>query len=754
MPEMPPATPMDDADDDLIELLDDDHDAPAARALGSTWEVLIVDDDADVHRATEMALRDIHIEGRALQLIHAYSRQEAITLVERHEDLAVILLDVVMESDDAGLQMVGDVRQRLKREAVRIILRTGQPGYAPELDTIRHYDINDYRTKSELTRVRLFTSLTVAVRVYRQMRAHEQTRRGLEMVVRASTELSKLHGMHLFAQGVVSQLCALLGIQPEGLICAQAGLQGRDDPARVIAAAGRYGALIQRPLSELGLPHVQAALQRCLSERHSHFEAGLALYFATSDGRGLAAYIDHPAALQALDRHLVEVFCSSMSAGFENVLLYGRLVDQAYVDPLLQIPNLNQLLETLSQPSLQPRSADAPMTLAVIDIDSFAAINDMLGHGFGDAVLRAVSQRLREQLSADCTLARVSADVFGVLGPAQEVHADGLLALFGQPFMVLGQSVRLSATLGLVKLDEHADRGPELLKDAHLALKRAKLQRRGTACYFSQEMGQDARARMQLLDSLRAAAGSQELFAAYQPKVCLTSGRVLGLEALMRWRRPDGTMVPPDRFIPLAEQSGLMMVLGHFVTHSACAQLRRLHEAGHTALTMAINVSHAQLREPDFLPLLANVLSDTGVHPPSIELEITESMAADDMGLIQQRLKDIRALGLKVAIDDFGTGFSSLSVLRHLQADRLKIDRSFIAEIEHDSRIARMVVQLGHLLDMQVIAEGVETEAQRSLLMAMGCDEGQGWLFAQAMTEDALLPWLEGARTTATPPAA
>ena len=185
-----------------------------------------------------------------------------------------------------------------------------------------------------------------------------------------------------------------------------------------------------------------------------------------------------------------------------------------------------------------------------------------------------------------------------------------------------------------------------------------------------------------------------------------------------------------------------MMVLGSFVTHTACATLRRLHEAGHTSLTMAINVSHAQLREPDFVPLLAHTLQETGVPPQAIELEITESMAADDLTLIQQRLQDIRALGLSVAIDDFGTGFSSLSVLRHLQAQRLKIDRSFIAEIEHDSRIARMVVQLGQLLGMQVIAEGVETPAQRAMLQAMGCDEGQGWLFAHPMEEGTLLAWL------------
>ena len=185
-----------------------------------------------------------------------------------------------------------------------------------------------------------------------------------------------------------------------------------------------------------------------------------------------------------------------------------------------------------------------------------------------------------------------------------------------------------------------------------------------------------------------------------------------------------------------------MMVLGNFVTHSACVQLRRLHEAGHTHLTMAINVSHAQLREPDFVPLLAHTLTETGVRRDAIELEITESMAADDLSLIEQRLEDIRALGLTVAIDDFGTGFSSLSVLRHLKADRLKIDRSFIAEIEHDSRIARMVIQLGHLLGMQVIAEGVETASQRDLLLSLGCDEGQGWLFARPLQDEALLAWL------------
>lgn len=458
--------------DELLPLIEDgpDTDLPASIDTGTPWSVLVVDDDVDVHHATEIALRGLLIEGRPLTLLHAHSRAEALALIERTEDLAVMLLDVVMESDDAGLTLVREVRTRLRREALRIILRTGQPGYAPELVTIRDYDINDYRTKSELTRVRLFTSLTTAVRAYRQMRAHEQTRRGLEMVVRASTELSKLHGMQLFARGVVNQLCALLGMLPEGLICAQAGLENEDDPARVIAAAGQYGELIQRPLHELGLPRVQAALERCLNERRSHFEDGMTLYFATSEGRGLAAYIDHRADLPPLDRHLLEVFCSSISAGFENVLLYGQLADQAYLDPLLQIPNLNHFLKCLSELSMP----DAKQNLAVVDIDSFASINDMLGHGFGDALLRTVSNRLTSSLGERCTVARVSADVFGVLGPKELVDAEPLQRHFAMPFLVQGQTVRLSATMGLVRLGQPAGAGAELLNDAHLALKRAK----------------------------------------------------------------------------------------------------------------------------------------------------------------------------------------------------------------------------------------------------------------------------------------
>lgn len=735
---------MSSSDDQAAPALDDEsiliEDEPQGLANASgerVWTILVVDDDPDVHQATDLALRGMEVEGRPLRLLHAHSGAEARQRVKEVEDLAVLLLDVVMESEDAGLKLVEHVRRELNRKALRIVLRTGQPGYAPEQETIRDYDINDYKTKSELTRIRLYTTLTAAVRAYRQMRAHEDMRRGLETVVRASTELTKLHGMQLFAQGVVGQLCALLDVQPEGLICAQEVHPGDFVSARVIAAAGHFQHLIQRPLDDLDVAEVQQSLKRCLAERRSRFDSTLTLYFATASGCGLAAYVQVQRELDELDQHLLEVFCASMAVGFENVQLYARLVDQAFVDPLLKLPNLNRLIEVLDQTQVGATA----QTLALLDVDQFSSINDTLGHAYGDAVLRAIAARLLKGLPG-CTVARIGNDVFGVLGPGEQVNAETLTGLFAESFEVQQHPIRLAVCIGLVALGDGDRRGNELMSDAHVALKQAKLHQRGSAVTYSQRMGQDVRERTNLLAGLRDAFGAHKLFLVYQPKVNLSDGRPSGFEALMRWRKDDGQYVPPDRFIPLAEQAGMMEALGTYVLRSACQQLARFRSGGYPQLSMAINVSQAQLREPGFMAGLRQALQDSGAPPSLVELEITESMAADDLVLVRHLLGEIAALGVKVAIDDFGTGFSSLSVLRHLQAQRLKIDRSFVNEMAHDDSIARMVIGLGHSLGMSITAEGVETMEQAQALREMGCDEAQGYHFGRPMDEGSLLAWL------------
>ncbi len=418
-----------------------------------------------------------------------------------------------------------------------------------------------------------------------------------------------------------------------------------------------------------------------------------------------------------------------------------ELLEQAHQDPLLQIPTLVRFIELLSEGQLNKQNK----SLAIVDIDEFSAINGALGHEFGDCVLKVVSGRLANALP-DCLIARVGSDVFGILGPSDKVNPITLHGTFSETFLVSGELLRLSATIGLVRLEEHPEYGSELLKDAHVALKRAKNSARGSSVYYSEPMGEDARKRVELLNGLREALHGDQLFLMYQPKVHLDDASPSGLEALLRWRLPSGDMIPPDQFIPLAEQSGLIIPIGTLVLKTACNYLAELRNQGHQDLVMAINVSQMQLREPDFLEILDEALDESGVPPEKVELEITESIAADDLKRITHSLSEIMERGVRIAIDDFGTGFSSLSVLTQLPANRLKIDRSFIDDILQDDRIARMVINLGQSLNLDITAEGVETAEQRQALIHLQCGEAQGWHFARPMEGPACLEWLDARR--------
>ncbi|AFL72130.1 putative bifunctional diguanylate cyclase/phosphodiesterase [Thiocystis violascens] len=727
-------------DDDIVQFIDDPSDrAPAASV--EPWRILIVDDEADVHEATLLTLRDLTIEGRPLAFLHAYSAREAYAILARDQALAVILLDVVMESEDAGLQLVRRIRDELHNQSVRIILRTGQPGYAPEIETIRAYDINDYRTKSELTRVRLFTSLTVAIRSYWQIRQIELSRRGLELIVAASTGLNRLRALQQFAEGVVTQVCALLNIAPEGLICASsAGALTDGGEPLVIAAAGRYRETIHRPLRGLPEAPVRDALQQCLLEKRHLFTHGICLYFNVSETRDMAAYLKIAREPCPMDRHLLEVFCANVSVGFENVLLHSQLFDLAYHDQLLRLPNRNRFIQLLEE-----KCTDPDMTLALLDLDDFAEIALALDHRFGDLVLQAVADRLGQTFGPRVILARVAGDAFGLLGPRDDLNPDRLQQVFAGPLTVQGETIRISATSSLIRLNGNPARGGELLKDASIALKQGKRFGRGKASYFSDALGHAARERMRMLTDLRAAFSAERLSLAFQPQIDLASGRPVGAEALLRWETDEGQWIPPDQFIPLAEQSGLIVPLGEWVLRTACQQLRRLTELGHAGFRMAINVSHAQFREPGFVPMLERVLADCQVAAAQVELELTESIAMEQIDAITAKLAEIRRLGVAIAIDDFGTGYSSLSVLRQLKVDRLKIDRAFVHELEPsnpESGIAQLIVALGHQCNLIMIAEGVETEAQRRCLLTMGCQEAQGYLFARPMPIRQLEDWM------------
>jgi diguanylate cyclase (GGDEF)-like protein len=697
----------------------------------------MVDDDQDVHDTTLMSMRGMEIEGRSLQFLQAFSSAQAREYLANNANIAAVLLDVVMESEDAGLRLVKAIRDEFGLESVQIILRTGQPGFAPEIETIQKYEINDYQNKTELSLVRLYTSLTGAIRTYQHLRAMEKTRRGLEVVVHSSAELSKSRNLQSFAQGLLSQLCALMNTRADGLVCA-----GRSPAPNaqtcVVAATGVYASLVGTPLDQLAAGEPRKVIQKSLEMQSNVIGSATTLYLPAPGGQAVVIHVDAcPAG--AVDEQLIQAFCSSMTVGLENVLLHERMYSLAYEDQLLGVANRNRFLELLQDQIDQVGSG----TVAVIDLDDFAGDNAMFGHEFGDALLKTFAQRLADTFGPQVGLARLSSDTFALVGSEQQITPEVLALCSSAVLQVLNQTVTVSATCGLVRIQNGSKSGAELLKQAYVALKLAKTQHRGDSMYYSEAMGTDATERSTLLRRLREAFESDRLFVVYQPQVLLRDGSTIGAEALLRWRTEDGKYVPPDQFIPVAEQSGLMISIGEFVLRSACHQLRSLNDLGYPDFRMSVNVSQVQFRDPAFVATVTRALADAGVSPRNLELEITESMAAEELDFVLNVLSELKQLGVTIAIDDFGTGYSSLSILGQLQLDRLKIDKSFVDDLCESAGVAKSIIDIARPLKLELIAEGVETQQQADELLSMGCAEAQGYLFSRPLAVADLLSWLQ-----------
>jgi diguanylate cyclase (GGDEF)-like protein len=733
------------SDDDLLTFADE---APAdiAASAHHGWRILIIDDDEQVHSATLFALKDLVVHGRPLHFLHAYSADEARTMLEANADVAVIFLDVVMESEDTGLRMVKVIREDLQLREARIILRTGQPGYAPEVEVISNYDINDYRTKSELTRTRLITSLTAAIRSYEQIQTISESRRGLEKIVHASAALFERRALEGFAEGVLTQIASVLGIPANGVVCAQRGdpFDTSDrDHLYVISAVGRYAAQIGHPIEEIDDGHIRDEISRCMNDRRSLVHGTTSVIYLTFEDREAAVYIDSPVSLAPLDRQLLEVFTANISVGYANVHLFQRLNHLAYFDTLTGLPNRRRLIEELV---VLRAAGGAPLTLCVVDIDHFSDINDALGSTFGDLLLVAATRRLREVMPEDVALARISGDIFAVAGASASVAPEALIGVFREPFMLDDDlPLTVSASLGVVRLEGASWRAEEVVQQALIAVGRAKRQTRGEYIEYSDAMARESRTRLGLLHELRMAMRLKRMALYFQPQIELASGRVIGAEALLRWQRDDGSFVPPDQFIPLAERSGLIVELGEWVVNEACRQLLEWTYAGLGDLRMAINVSMPQFRAGLFAPRLRRLIEQHGLTASTLEIEITESMVMQDVEATIEALAALKEVGVGIAIDDFGTGFSSLAYLQRLPVDVMKIDRAFVREIGSGGsgeRIAEMVAALGHTLQLKTVAEGVETAEQAAVVRRWGCHFAQGFHYSPAIESKAFIAWV------------
>jgi diguanylate cyclase (GGDEF)-like protein/PAS domain S-box-containing protein len=419
-----------------------------------------------------------------------------------------------------------------------------------------------------------------------------------------------------------------------------------------------------------------------------------------------------------------------------------RIVYQANHDALTGLPNRNLLTDRIEQALALARRGGQQVAVLFIDLDGFKFINDSYGHPFGDALLCTVAARLQVVVRDSDTVARLGGDEFLILLPSlsrgEDAHAVATKVLdsFSVPISHGGRDLQLSASIGISVFPDDGHDGALLLQHADVAMYHAKATGRNRYQRYVSEMGTQAQERMELEGALRLALERRQLELHYQPQVARESGRIVGVEALLRWTHPTLGKVSPARFIPLAEETGLILPIGEWVLRTACAQAQLWHAAGHLELSVAVNMSARQFQQQDVPALVRNVLADTGLPPRFLELELTESVLMRDTEQVARTMQQIKQIGVRLALDDFGTGYSSLSYLKRFPIDVLKIDQSFSFEVAHDAStasITRAIIDMAHSLQMTTVAEGVESQAQLDFLGGLGCDVMQGYHIARPL---------------------
>jgi diguanylate cyclase (GGDEF)-like protein len=450
-----------------------------------------------------------------------------------------------------------------------------------------------------------------------------------------------------------------------------------------------------------------------------------------------------------VDSHL-----ASRTAGLVRSLKTAneRLHYLALHDGLTKLPNRTLLEDRVEQAIRRASMESGSFPLIFLDLDRFKRVNDYMGHHAGDKLLHEVAACLSDTLKPDDTVSRIGGDEFVIVlhhqGDPRKVHeiAQRLRDSLSRAFMIDDQPVTISASFGISMYPHDGTTFRALLVNADSAMYHAKNKGPNNIEFFSAEMNANANLRIELENDLRRAIANDEFVLHYQPKVTLQTGRIESVEALVRWNHPAKGLLPPYEFIPLAEETGLIMPLGSWVIRQACREAMEWQRAGLPRFRVAVNLSAVQFLQQDLADVVMGALRETGLDPDCFELEITESLLMYDPEGAMKTLSRIRSNGVHVAIDDFGTGYSSFAYLKRFPLDKLKIDRSFIAEIDrnpNDAAIVRTIITLGHSLNLRVIAEGVETTDQLAILKDLECDAYQGFFMTRPLPSDQLAALLK-----------
>lgn len=701
------------------------------------WKILIADDDEQTHLVTKLALSDIKILEQDLEFFHAYNSKEAYSILQEIDDMTIILLDIVMETETAGLDLVHKIRDELKMDSIRIIIRAAQSSIESEVNVIQDYDINDFKMKSELTQDRLISALTTAVRSYKQYKALEKNRIGMEYMINGSAKLNSFNSVEDYSSHVISQVNAVLSFKCESFLCNynRTMQDNKSDSNLFVVAASPYF----RKFYNLNINNIESRYKynlEILFQSKTSFSSDREIYIYLENEyiRNAALIVKTDHKITDSELQLLKLFSVQVSIGLGNQYLLQELHSYAYFDHLCQIPNRTSFLAEIEQ----RKKIEAGLIVVLVDIDNFSEINITMGYQNGDVLLKLITRRLISRIDKNIMLARIGGDSFSIIGSEKRISPELLLNCFNEPFVINGTSFPIKATLGLANILPDNSSSEDILMNADMAMKIAKNSPGTQFKFFNENMNIATQNRISITRDLRSAIDNDELVLHFQPQLNLESEKFIGVESLIRWQKPNGRLIPPSEFIHIAEQSGLIIDIGEIALKKSFIFLKKWIDRGNRPFRMGINVSVRQFHSDNFSQYLTNLLLEYPIDPSFIELEITESMLMHDVDLVVHRLNHAKDLGFSVAIDDFGTGFSSLNYLLRLPIDRLKIDRSFIINLENDpkaQKLTKLIISMGKELNLGLIAEGVETREQADFLKKLKCDEVQGYLFGKPLDE-------------------
>lgn len=432
---------------------------------------------------------------------------------------------------------------------------------------------------------------------------------------------------------------------------------------------------------------------------------------------------------------------------YERKLAEEKIHQMAYFDTLTGLPNRTLFFDRFTIAAANAVRKKRMVAIFFLDLDNFKTVNDTLGHTYGDKLLADVGNHLKKQIRKSDTIARLGGDEFvlmqtNVKDAGEVIHmASRLLNSFKKSWTLEGREFFITASIGITIFPDDGQDIQALMRNADTAMYRAKELGKNNFQLFTESLNQRMLEKLNLENALRKSLEREELVMHYQPQLELKTGKTVGIEALLRWNHPEYGLLYPSTFMPLAEETGMIVPIGEWVFRTACRKIGKLHEEGNTGLKMSINISARQFMQAHMLDKIAEIIEETGIYPEWLELEVTENIAMQDLNFTLDTLNKAKKMGMSIALDDFGGGYSSLNYLTKLPIDNLKMDRAFVGDMKEgtdEAIIGKALITLAHNLDLKVTAEGVETMEKYRLLMNEGCDRVQGYLFGHPLPEEAL----------------